>query len=112
MHASCVRASGRLAACNVHVAPGLGNALGALYNAKYYGSPVIITAGQQEQGFSLSEPLLYDSLVRSPLITIRSGWRSATSRAKSTRRRGVPVTPTSPGGSFAFRRDSCAAMRS
>src|SRR5690348_15349361 len=28
------RASGRLAACNVHVAPGLGNAMGSLYNAK------------------------------------------------------------------------------
>ena len=29
------RASGRLVACNVHVAPGLGNAMGALYNAKF-----------------------------------------------------------------------------
>src|SRR5215831_20875566 len=28
------RASGRLAAANVHVAPGLGNAMGALYNAR------------------------------------------------------------------------------
>ena len=29
------RASNRLTACNVHVAPGLGNAMGALYNAKF-----------------------------------------------------------------------------
>jgi len=57
------RASGRLAACNVHVAPGLGNAMGALYNAKFYGSPVLITAGQQEQGHGLMEPMLYDPLV-------------------------------------------------
>ena len=28
------RASGRLTACNVHVAPGLGNAMGSLYNAE------------------------------------------------------------------------------
>jgi len=28
------RASNRLAACNVHVAPGLGNAMGSLFNAK------------------------------------------------------------------------------
>ena len=42
------RASGRLTACNVHVAPGLGNAMGAIYNARWVGSPVIITAGQQE----------------------------------------------------------------
>ena len=57
------RASNKLAACNVHVAPGLGNAMGALYNAKFYGSPVLITAGQQEQGHGLMEPMLYDPLV-------------------------------------------------
>ena len=64
------RASGQLAACNVHVAPGLGNAMGSLYNAKWYGSPMIITAGQQEQGHGLTEPLLYDPLVpiASPLV--------------------------------------------
>ena len=57
------RASGKLAACNVHVAPGLGNALGAIYNANLSGSPIIITAGQQEQGHGLMEPLLYGPLV-------------------------------------------------
>ena len=57
------RVSGKLSACNVHVAPGLGNALGSLYNAAWYGSPVIITAGQQEQGFGLTEPLLAGPLV-------------------------------------------------
>lgn len=57
------RASGRLAACNVHVAPGLGNAMGSLYNAKFSGSPIILTAGQQELGHGLTEPLLYDPLV-------------------------------------------------
>ena len=57
------RASGRLAAANVHVAPGLGNAMGALYNAKFSGSPIILTAGQQEQGHGLREPLLYAPLV-------------------------------------------------
>ncbi len=48
------RASGKLAACNVHVAPGLGNAMGAIYNAKFTGTPMIITAGQQEQGHGLT----------------------------------------------------------
>jgi len=57
------RASGRLAAANVHVAPGLGNAMGALYNARFSGSPIILTAGQQEQGHGLREPLLYAPLV-------------------------------------------------
>ena len=64
------RASGRLVACNVHVAPGLGNAMGSIFNAKFTGTPMIVTAGQQEQGHGLMEPLLYDPLVRiaEPLV--------------------------------------------
>jgi benzoylformate decarboxylase len=64
------RASGNLTACNVHVAPGLGNALGSLYNAAWYGSPVIVTAGQQQLGFGLTEPLLSGPLVAmaTPLV--------------------------------------------
>jgi len=57
------RASNRLTAANVHVAPGLGNAMGSLYNAAFCGSPIIVTAGQQEQGHGLMEPLLYGPLV-------------------------------------------------
>ncbi|HSY52229.1 MAG TPA: thiamine pyrophosphate-binding protein, partial [Thermoanaerobaculia bacterium] len=36
------RASGKLVACNVHVAPGLGNAMGSLYNARFTGTPTIL----------------------------------------------------------------------
>src|SRR3990172_365584 len=36
------RASNRLAAANVHVAPGLGNAMGALFNARFSRSPLIL----------------------------------------------------------------------
>ena len=43
------RASGKLVACNVHVAPGLGNAMGSLFTAFNSGTPLIVTAGQQEQ---------------------------------------------------------------
>ena len=64
------RASGKLPACNVHVAPGLGNAIGALYTAHVSGTPMIVTAGQQEQGHGLTEPLLYAPLVpiASPVV--------------------------------------------
>ncbi len=58
------RASGKLVACNVHVAPGLGNAMGSLYNASFTGTPLILTAGQQEQGHGLTEPVLYGPLVQ------------------------------------------------
>jgi len=64
------RASQRLAACNLHAAPGLGNAMGALYNAKFAGSPLLVTAGQHETGHGLQEPMLYEPLVRiaQPLV--------------------------------------------
>ncbi|MBS0559192.1 MAG: thiamine pyrophosphate-binding protein [Proteobacteria bacterium] len=57
------QASGQLAACNLHVAPGLGNAMGMLYDAKKAGAPILVTAGQHEQGFALKEPLLWGDLV-------------------------------------------------
>src|SRR5512140_1611845 len=66
------RASNALAACNLHTAPGLGHAMGALYNAKFSGSPVIVTAGQYEIGYGLQEPLLYDPLV--PIATPLVKW--------------------------------------
>ena len=57
------RATGQLTACNLHCAPGLGHAMGAIYSAKFSGSPIIITAGQYELGYGLQEPLLYEPLV-------------------------------------------------
>jgi benzoylformate decarboxylase len=56
------QATGRLVAVNLHAAPGLGNALGMLFNAKKAGSPILVTAGQQDQSVLLSEPLLADDL--------------------------------------------------
>ena len=55
-------ASGRIAAVNLHAAPGLGNALGMLYNAKKAGAPLLVTAGQHNTSITLSEPLLWDDL--------------------------------------------------
>ncbi len=57
------QASGRTAVVNVHVAPGLGNALGSLYGAYRAGSPMLITAGQQDTRMRLREPVLGHDLV-------------------------------------------------
>lgn len=56
------QASGQLACVNLHAAPGLGNAMGMLYDAQKAGSPVIVTAGQHEQRFNFTEPLLWADL--------------------------------------------------
>src|SRR3954467_1539507 len=93
------RASNKLAACNVHVAPGLGNAMGAIYNAKFYGSPVLITAGQQEQGHGLMEPMLYDPLV--PIAQPMVKWAVEVNRVQDLPRivrRAAKVATTPPTG--------------
>lgn len=41
------QASGRTALVNLHTAPGVGNAMGAIFNAQANHSPLLITAGQQ-----------------------------------------------------------------
>jgi len=56
------QASGRLACVNLHAAPGLGNAMGMLYDAQKAGAPIIVTAGQHEQRFNFTEPLLWADL--------------------------------------------------
>ncbi|NKB47775.1 MAG: thiamine pyrophosphate-binding protein [Alphaproteobacteria bacterium] len=93
------RASGKLGACNVHVAPGLGNAMGAIYNAKFTGTPLIVTAGQQEQGHGLTEPLLYDPLV--PIATPLVKWAVEINRLEDMPRivrRAAKIAMTPPTG--------------
>jgi benzoylformate decarboxylase len=93
------RASGRLVACNVHVAPGLGNAMGSLYNAKFTGTPMILTAGQQEQGHGLTEPLLYDQLV--PLAAPLVKWAIEVTRLEDLPRivhRAAKIATAPPTG--------------
>ncbi|MBA3300970.1 MAG: benzoylformate decarboxylase [Thermoleophilaceae bacterium] len=41
------QASGRTAHVNLHTAPGVGNAMGAIFNAQANKSPLLVTAGQQ-----------------------------------------------------------------
>ncbi len=41
------QASGRTTVVNLHTAPGVGNAMGAIFNAQANHSPLLITAGQQ-----------------------------------------------------------------
>jgi benzoylformate decarboxylase len=64
------QASGGLAAVNVHVTPGLGNAMGMLYDARKSGAPMLLTAGQHDQSFTVTEPILWADLppIAQPLV--------------------------------------------
>jgi benzoylformate decarboxylase len=48
---------------NLHIAPGVANGLGNIINARWHGSPVVITAGQQNTKQMIQEPMLAGDLV-------------------------------------------------
>src|SRR3954469_14226927 len=52
------QASGKTAFVNLHVAPGLGNAIGMIYGALKNNSPMVVTAGQQDTRARLRDPVL------------------------------------------------------
>jgi len=58
------RASGKAAFANVHIAPGLANALSQLYNSYRGGTPLVLTAGQADSRMEHEEPSLSADLVR------------------------------------------------
>lgn len=57
------QASGKTAFVNLHVAPGLGNAIGMIYGALKNNSPMVVTAGQQDTRMRLRDPVLGGDLV-------------------------------------------------
>ncbi len=57
------QASGKTGVVSLHVAPGLGNAIGMMYGALRASSPMVITAGQQDTRLRLNNPVLGHDLV-------------------------------------------------
>src|SRR5580704_10323164 len=58
------QASGTPGVVNVHISCGLGNAMGMLYNAYRAGTPLIVTAGQQDRRLKFEEPILWSDMVQ------------------------------------------------
>jgi benzoylformate decarboxylase len=56
-------ASRRLGVVNLHISCGLGNAMGMLYNAHREGTPLLVTAGQQDRRLKFQEPILWGDMV-------------------------------------------------
>ena len=56
-------ASGQLGVVNLHISCGLGNAMGMLYNAYREGTPLLVTAGQQDRRLAFEEPILGGDMV-------------------------------------------------
>ena len=64
------QASGRPGFVNLHTAGGLGHGLGNLLNASVSGTPLVVTAGQQDSRHSITDPLLFGDLtqIASPAV--------------------------------------------
>lgn len=60
------------AVVNLHTWPGLAHGLGNLYNAARAGTPLIVTAGQQDTRAMISEPLLYGDMLQ--LVRNHTKW--------------------------------------
>lgn len=92
-------ASGKLGVVNLHVAPGLGNAMGMLYDATKTAAPLLVTAGQQDGRYSLTEPLLWGDMVR--MVESMTKWAYQIERVTDlprALRRAIKVATTPPTG--------------
>ncbi len=74
-------ASRSLGVVNLHISCGLGNAMGMLYNAYREGTPLLVTAGQQDRRLKLDEPILYGDMV-----AVARPWTKWAARGRAARR--------------------------
>ena len=92
-------ASGTLGVVNLHVSCGLGNAMGMLYNAYREGTPLLVTAGQQDRRLKFEEPILGGDMVR--VARPWTKWAAEVERVEdlpTAVRRAVQVALTPPTG--------------
>lgn len=72
------QASGRTTIANLHTAPGVGNAMGAIFNAQANHSPVLVTAGQQVRAqITLQANLTNRDAIRMPHPLVKWSYEPA-----------------------------------
>ena len=92
-------ASRKLGVVNVHICCGLGNAMGMLYNAFREGTPLLLTAGQQDRRLKFEEPILWGQMVE--VARPWTKWAVEVERVEdlpSAMRRAIQVALTPPTG--------------
>lgn len=93
------QASRSLAVANLHISCGLGNAMGMLYNSYRAGTPLLVTAGQQDRRLKFEEPILYSDMVQ--VARPWTKWAAEIERLDdlpSALRRAVQTALTPPTG--------------
>lgn len=93
------QATGEPAVVNLHASPGLGNAMGNLFNAWRTSTPLVITVGQQDTRFALEAPLLFSDLVRQASQYTKWSWEVRSPQELPTAvRRAFKEATTPPKG--------------
>ena len=93
------QASRHLGVVNLHTACGLGHGMGILYNAYREGTPLLVTAGQQDRRLKFEEPILVGDLVS--VARPWTKWAAEVERIEdlpAAVRRAVQVALTPPTG--------------
>ncbi len=94
------QASGKPALVNLHTAPGVGNGMGAIFNAQANKSPVVVTAGQQARSLmTLQANLTNRDAVRMPHPLVK--WSYEPPRAQDVPHalaRGIHLAGLPPQG--------------
>ncbi len=93
------QASQSPAVVNLHISCGLGNGMGMLYNAYRSGTPLVVTAGQQDRRMMFEEPILWGEMVR--VARPWTKWAAEVSRVEdmpSAVRRAVQTAMMPPTG--------------
>jgi len=92
-------ASGKLGVVNVHICAGLGNAMGMLYNSYRSGTPLLLTAGQQDRRLQFEEPILWGDMIG--VVRPWTKWAVEVQRVEdipSAMRRAMQMALTPPTG--------------
>jgi len=92
-------ASRKVGVVNLHISPGLGHAMGLLYNANREGTPLLVTAGQQDRRLQFEEPILGSDMVSVARPWCK--WAAEVPRVEdlpSAVRRALQIATTPPTG--------------
>ncbi len=93
------QAAGKIPVVNLHVAPGLGNAIGMIYGALKTRSPMLVTAGQQDTRMRLREPLLgHDLVAMAAPVTKWSGEPQSPDEVAPMVRQAFQIAARPPAG--------------
>jgi len=93
------QAAGSPGVVNLHICCGLGNGMGMLYNAFREGTPLVVTAGQQDRRMAFEEPILWGDMVAA--VRPWTKWAAEVTRVEdlpSAVRRAIQTAMTPPTG--------------